>query len=294
MKISAVINTFNEEKNLERCLSSLRPLAEEIVVVDMHSSDRTPEIAKKHGAKIFKHEYTRFVEPARNFALGKATGDWILLIDADEELSPSLSETLQKIATEDRVDWVEIPRKNIIFGKWISHSRWWPDFLIRFFRPGKVVFSNKIHSPPKAVGTGLRLEASEGKALLHYNFQTVSQYLERLNRYTDIQAGQLKAEGVKFQAKDLIAKPWGEFCSRFFAGEGYRDGLHGLALGLLQAFSELVAYLKLWEAAGFSEGDLEGAEKEAEKVVHDFYFWQQKITPGILNKLRLKIKAKIG
>lgn len=294
MKISGVINTFNEEKNLERCLSSLRPLVEEIVVVDMHSSDRTTAVAKKHGARIFEHEYTRFVEPARNFALSKAVGDWIFLIDADEELPLSLVKTLKEIAMEDRVDWVEIPRKNIIFGKWISHSRWWPDFLVRFFRKGKVVFSDKIHSPPRTVGTGLKLEAIEANALLHYNFQTVSQYLESLNRYTDIQAEQLKAAGEKFRAKDLIVKPWGEFCSRFFAGEGYKDGLHGLALGLLQAFSELVVYLKFWEGSGFTEGNLEGVEKEAEKVVHDFYFWQQKITPGILNKLRLKIKAKIG
>ncbi len=294
MKISAVINTFNEEKNLERCLLSLQSLADEIIVVDMHSSDQTAKIAKKHGAKIFLHEYTRFVEPARNFALGKATGDWVLLIDADEELPPSLSKTLKEIALEDRVDWVKIPRKNIIFGKWICHSRWWPDFLVRFFRRSKVTFSDKIHLPPTTSGSGLTLEANEDNALSHYNFQSIFQFVERLNRYTDIQAEELRAVGAKFQSKDLVAKPWGEFCSRFFAGEGYKDGLHGLALGFLQAFSELVLYLKLWENDGFAEGSLKGVESEAEKAIRESYYWRQKTNPSFLGRLLLKIKAKIG
>ncbi|HUV71511.1 MAG TPA: glycosyltransferase family 2 protein [Clostridia bacterium] len=293
MKISAVINTFNEEANLKRCLESVRDLVDEVVVVDMHSTDKTVAMAKKFGAKVFQHQYTRFVEPARNFALRQAQGDWILVIDADEELSSGLAEILKEIAAKNEAGFVEIPRKNIIFGKWINHSRWWPDYLVRFFKKGKVNFSERIHSSPKTEGEGIKLEATEENALIHHNFQSISQFIERLNRYTDIQAEELLNSNQKFNWQDLIVKPADEFFSRFFAAEGYKDGLHGLALALLQSFSELVLYLKVWEKEGFKEEKIEAIDQEMEKVIHDYLYWRQKTASGIFEKLRFKLKSKI-
>jgi len=293
MKISAVINTYNEEKNIERCLKSVKDLAEEIIVVDMYSTDRTVEIAKKYKAKVFFHKYTRYVEPARNFALTKATGDWIFLIDADEEASQTLVEKLKKIAAAEEADFVEIPRKNIIFGRWIEHSRWWPDYLIRFFRKGQVSFLEEIHQPPQTEGKGLKLEAEEKNALIHYNFQTISQFIERLNRYTDIQSEELFQKGDRFNWKNLIIKPTDEFLSRFFAGEGYKDGIHGLVLAGLQAFSEFVLYLKVWEKEGFEGQEINEIGSISLKAIHDYLYWLQKMSAGFLEKLRLKIKAKI-
>lgn len=302
-KISVVINTYNEEKNIKRCLESLKnfqlpitdslPLVTEVIVVDMHSDDKTVEIAQKFNAKIYYHDYTRYVEPARNFALAKATGEYIFLIDADEELSPSLASELSKIAEDGKIDYVEIPRKNIIFGKWIENSRWWPDYLIRFFKKGKVNFSDEIHVPPKAEGTALRLDAGEKFAIVHYNFQSVYQYIERLNRYTDIQAGEIFKKATVFTWTDLIVKPADEFFSRFFAAEGYKDGLHGLTLAFLQGFSEFVLYLKVWEKERFKEQNINELEKVSLRVANDYFFWLQKITKNPFNKLRLKAKAKI-
>lgn len=293
MKVSVVINTYNEEKNIGRCLESIRQLADEIVVVDMHSADKTVEIAKKYGAKVFFHEYTRFVEPARNFALQQAQGDWVFLIDADEELTPTLANKLKEVIEIDRADFVEIPRKNIIFGKWVEHSRWWPDYLVRFFRKGKVKFSDKIHSPPSAEGEGMKFDPEEKNAIVHYNFQTISQFIERLNRYTDIQSEGLDKQGYHFKIEDLILKPSNEFFSRFFAGEGYKDELHGLILSVLQGFSEFVVYLKVWEKQGFKDLRIDQLGQTVRKVLKDFYSWQQKITSNIVGRFLLKIKAKL-
>jgi (heptosyl)LPS beta-1,4-glucosyltransferase len=293
MKISVVVNTFNEEKNLERALKSVQDFADEIVVVDMHSTDRTVQIAKKFKAKVFLHEYTRFVEPARNFALRQAQGDWILILDADEELPASLAKTLIETAKAGEADWVELPRKNMIFSQWIKNSRWWPDFLPRFFKKGKVSIPAKIHAPYEKEGQGIRLPAEEENALVHHHYESISQYLERLNRYTDIQAEELKEKGYLFCWQDLMIKPANEFFSRFFAGEGYKDGLHGLVLALLQAFSELVLYLKIWEKGGFTKENINSLTEVMEKIMRDYLYWQQKVTANAFAKIRLKIKSKI-
>ena len=293
MKISVVINTYNEEKNLARCLESVKGFADEIILVDMQSTDKTVEIAKKYGAKIFYHDYTRYVEPARNFALSKATGDWILLIDADEELTESLAKRLKLVLKDSKTGYVEIPRKNIIFGKWIEHSCWWPDYLVRFFCRGKVKFSDKIHVPPVTSGKGLKLEAREENALIHHNFQTISQFLERLNRYTDIQSEELMKEGYRFKVEDLIFKPSNEFFSRFFAAEGYKDGVHGLALGLLQSCSELAVVLKVWERQEFEQASIEGLAKAFQKSISELRYWQSRSSSNFFRKIYFKIKGLI-
>lgn len=300
-KISIVVNTRNEERNIKRCLKSIQ-WADEIVVVDQHSKDRTVEIAKKLGAKVYSHRHTLYVEPARNFALSKAISDWILVLDADEEIPPSLVKKLKTIAKENKVQYVRLPRKNIIFGQWMKHSRWWPDYNIRFFQKGKVTWSDKIHRVPLTRGEGRDLEAKEKNAVVHCHYQSISQYLERVNRYTDIQAKELIDSGYKFAWQDFLKKPTGEFLSRFFAGEGYKDGIHGLVLALLQMFSELVKYLKVWEKQGFKAQELPFSDflLQMKKLGRETSYWLTtsliKEAKGPLRKLRkvfLKLKRKL-
>lgn len=297
-KISVVVNTWNEEKNIKRCLESVQDFADEIVVVDMESVDKTVEIAKEFGAKIFSHKPTFHVEPARNFAISKANSDWILVLDADEELSENLVKRLKKIAKENKIDYLEIPRKNIIFAKWIQHSYWWPDYNVRFFKRGKVRWSDKIHLPPQTKGTGEKLETVEENALIHHNYQTISQYIGRVDRYTNIQADNLVAGGYKFIWIDLIRKPTDEFFSRFFSGQGYKDGLHGLILAILQAFSEFILYLQVWEKEGFICEDkiLSEFNTELKKAIQDLKFWQKQAMvqeASFFKKPFLKLKNKI-
>jgi len=245
-KISAVINTRNEAANIYDCLKSVT-FADEIILVDMESEDNTKEIAKEFTDRIFDTPAVGFVEPARNFAISKAIGDWVLIVDADERVPRSLAQKLIDIAQEGKVDFVRIPRKNMIFGQWIKHSRWWPDHNIRFFKKGAVEWQNEIHSIPVTYGIGMTLDSDDKLSITHYHYKSIDEYIERAVRYSRQQAKELKDADYKFDPADLIVKPSSEFLSRFFAGEGYRDGLHGLVLALLQSFSILLIYLRLWQ-----------------------------------------------
>lgn len=285
VKISVVINTWNEEKNLPRALASIRGFADEIVVVDMESTDATVEIAKKAGAKVYSHKPTGYVEPARNYAINKATGDWILVLDADEELPAGLSKKLRDLAEkpqpkagrplDETAAFYRLPRKNLIFGQWIRHSRWWPDYNIRFFKKGSVFWSEIIHRVPETHGRGKDLPGQESFAIVHHEYESISQYISRMDRYTNIQAINLVKEGYEFSWRDLLSKPTGEFLSRFFFGEAYKDGVHGLALSLLQAFSEISIYLKVWELEKFKTISLDSPEIENEfsKIEYELNHW---------------------
>ncbi len=245
-KISAVVNTRNEAENIFDCLKSLT-FCDEIVVVDMESEDNTKEIAKEFTDRIYDHPKTGFVEPARNFAIRKAVGDWILIVDADERIPKSLAVKLIGIAGSNEADFVRIPRKNLVFGQWLQHSRWWPDYNIRFFKKGSVEWQDEIHSVPITYGTGINLDQESAMAIEHHHYRSIDEYFIRALRYSNQQAKELIESGYKFDPADIIRKPMGEFLSRFFAGEGYKDGLHGLIVALLQFFSILLVYLKVWQ-----------------------------------------------
>lgn len=297
VKISAVINTRNAERILPRAISSVEYFADEVVVVDALSEDATREVAKRLGAKVYEYgKPITYVEPARNFAIGKAKHEWILLLDADEELSESLAKKLRKIAKKPRADYFRLPRKNIIFGKWIRHSRWWPDYNIRFFRKGTVVWSEIIHSVPETYGKGSDLPPRQAYALVHHNYQSIEQYLERINNFTTEHAKLLIKEGYSFRWQDLIKKPTAEFLSRYFQGEGYKDGIHGLALAGLQAFSELTLYLKVWQRDKFKDKQLPvdeivGRMKESQS---EFSYWFADVLVkkggGLIQKIKRKFK----
>lgn len=277
-KISVVVNTLNEEKNIEACLRSVSGLADEIVVVDMYSEDKTRTLAKKMGAKVFLHKKMGYVEPARNFAINKATGKWILILDADEKITPLLKKRLKEIVkkNDSSVDYVLIPRKNIILGKWIQNSRWWPDYLPRFFKKGKVKWPKQIHQKPDLTGNILTLPDVEKLAIVHCNYETLDQYLQRAVRYAEVQADELiKEKSYQLATADLVLKPLGELMSRFFAGEGYKDGFHGLVLAVLQAYSKALVYLKVWEKQKYEEKPLESKKiKEIfSQVITEIDFW---------------------
>lgn len=287
MGISAVVNTKNEEERIENCLRSLA-WADEIIVYDASSTDKTRELARKHTDKIYIHnDQSGYVETQRNSAIENATNEWVLVVDCDESIPQSLAEKLRSIVnlidkSNDNITHYEIPRKNTIFGRVMEHTGWWPDYHVRFFKKGAVTWTDKIHIPPKTEGQGSKLEAKHEYALDHNHYISIGQYLTRLNKYSDVQAKELIEEGYAFTWQDLIRKPLSEFLTRFFVWEGYKDGVHGLALSLLQAFSFFIVYLKIWEQQGFkvqeSEDFLEEVANEGQKSHQELAYWLKKST----------------
>ena len=187
MKISVVISAFNEQNLIEDCLKSVKFVADEIVFVDNTSSDKTTEIARKYTDKIFiRPNDPVMLNKNKNFGFGKATGNWILSLDADERITPKLSAEIRKAIHDNHFLGYEIPRKNIIFGKWIKHSIWWPDYNLRLFKKGFGKFPQKhVHEKLEVAGRVGRLK----NPIIHYNYQTVSQFIRKLDTtYTESEA----------------------------------------------------------------------------------------------------------
>jgi glycosyltransferase involved in cell wall biosynthesis len=252
--VSVAINTLNEEKNLAYALRSVRPWAQEIVVVDMHSDDRTVEIAQEFGAKVHQHERLGFADPARAFALSKTTGSWILILDADEVVPVGLGKRLVALAEQDECDVVSIPRLNYLLGAPLRHTGWGleSDYQFRFFRRGSLLASATIHNFLKPVpGARIhRLPAKEELALVHFNYLDVNHFLEKLNRYTTIEAEQAAARRSSGSPLGSIFEAAREFSRRYVTHQGYRDGWRGFYLSAFMAFYRLSTAAKLAELKG--------------------------------------------
>jgi (heptosyl)LPS beta-1,4-glucosyltransferase len=197
---------------------------------------------------------------------------------------------------------VRIPRKNIIFNKWMQHTGWWPDYNIRFFKKGAITWPNKIHSQAEVHGLVIDLGPHEENALIHYNYDSISQFLRKLDAYTTITANERIIGNEQFQWTHMLEKPVHEFLSRYFARKGYKDGLHGLVLSILQGFYEFITCLKVWEQKGFHEVPaaevVKGFEESVEESTKQLHFWtyDKKITEesAHIKKQFYKLKRKLN
>jgi glycosyltransferase involved in cell wall biosynthesis len=248
-KISAVFNTLNEERRLPFSLASVRPWVDEIVVVDMDSDDRTVEIANESGARVFRHDRLGYADPARAYAIGQAQGDWILILDADELVPARLAKRLIEIAAADRFDVVRIPMVNHLFGAALRGTGWAPhqDTHLRFFRRGSVRATGEIHNYLHVVDEArvLDLEAADGLCLVHHNYLDVQQFIEKLNRYTDVEAADLVTRGKRFSYFGSMRWSAREFLRRYLRQRGYRDGWRGFYLAWLMAGYRLITAAKV-------------------------------------------------
>lgn len=274
-KVSVVISAYNEARRIEKCLRSVS-WADEIVVVDNTSVDKTAEKAKKHGAIVFTRPNNPMLNVNKNYGFAKAKGPWILNLDADEQVTPELTKEILKIletsSDKQSVVGYRIPRKNIIFGKWIQHAGWYPDYNLRLFQKEKGTFAEKhVHEQIEIEGERGKLECP----ILHDNYHSVSQFVNKMNAYTDNEAENVLKNGYTFSGLDAIRYPKEEFFRRYFAQDGYKDGFHGFVLSLAMSMYHFVLFLKLWEHTKFQDPPetSKSLEKEISKSYREYLHW---------------------
>jgi glycosyltransferase involved in cell wall biosynthesis len=297
--VSVVISAYNEEKKIGRCLDSVK-WATEIIVVDNGSTDKTVSIAEKYTDRIFTRTNNLMLNINKNYGFGKAACGWILSLDADEEIPQELADEIRQVAQKSEggnMNGFWINRKNICFGKWIRHGIWWPDRQLRLFRNGKGRFPEvHVHEYLEVEGQTGRLE----NAFLHHNYESVSQYLEKLNTiYTENEVKNLLKAGYEPVWYDAFRFPVSDFLKIFFAEKGYRDGLHGIVLSLLQAFYSFIVFAKAWESKGFPEKDvtLGAIVDESGKLSREFRYWSLTASLAeplsLLRRLYLRMARKL-
>jgi len=280
--LSIVLITHNEESNIGRTLASVQPLVAdgkgEVIVVDSGSTDRTIEITKSFGAKVFIEEWKGYAAQ-KNSAIDKATGDWILSLDADEETDRQLVQEVSWLLgamliwqkegmpvdndpqskelrdrglevglDEDDLNGFVIPRKNYFLGRWINHGGFWPDSKLRLFRRGSGKFQDQaVHETVKIEGVS---SAVQHGALLHHSYPTLTDYIDHMNRYSSLGAEMAVAKGHGgFSVFNIVLRPMATFIYNYFFRLGFLDGREGLLLHLYHAVYVSWKYAKAWELA---------------------------------------------
>jgi len=243
--LSLCVITRDEEKNLARCLDSAA-FADDVVVLDSGSTDRTVELARARGARVFVEPFRGHVAQ-KNRAIELAKNAWVLCLDADEEVSPPLRAAIER-ALEVEGDGAPagyaVARKTAYAGRFIEHGGWWPEWRVRLFDRERARWAGEDpHDRVELEGAPARLEG----ALHHYAYRDLVHHVEKVNRYTTTMATGLHARGFRFRAIDLLTHPPAHFLKMYVLRRGFLDGWRGLVLASIGAFYVFLKYAKLWE-----------------------------------------------
>jgi glycosyltransferase involved in cell wall biosynthesis len=248
MTLSVAIVAHDEEANIDRTLASVA-WAEEIVLVDSGSKDRTCEIAREHGARVIVEPWRGYVAQ-KQYAVDLCTKDWILLLDADEEVSPGLAEEIRAaIADPNAASGYKLPRKNLFLGRWIKHGGFYPDPKLRLFRRGQgFVTGHDPHDRCELKPEIPRRPRQFKNALVHYTYPNLTLYIAHMNRYSALGAQKAVAEGRRgFSFLDIVVRPALTFVYNYFFRLGFLDGREGLLLHGYHAVYVSWKYAKAWE-----------------------------------------------
>lgn len=243
--ISVIVPTFNEEKNIDRCLRSAA-WADEIVVIDSFSTDHTLERARNYTDTIIQAEYPGYSRQVER-GIMHSRGEWIFILDADEEISPELARAIRSaVGSPAPSDGYEVNRRVTVFGKWIDHCGWSPDWQFRLVKKAScVAVHHEVHGAFTTLGSKGRLEGF----LYHYTYPTIEQYLDKMNDYTSLHVSNKLADspGIKVAWYKIVLSPLSYFLRMFIVNKGYKDGMHGFLLSAYSAFYSLLVYSKTWE-----------------------------------------------
>jgi glycosyltransferase involved in cell wall biosynthesis len=251
-RISVTIIAWNEEERLRACLESIA-WADEIIIVDAESTDKTVQVAREFTDKIWVRPWAGFAAQ-KNFALEQATGEWVLSLDADERVTALLRDRIGRIVRANGpADGYSIPRKNVFWGAWMRHGGLYPDYQLRLFRrdTGRFVDS-AVHESVVVEG---HVEALD-EPMLHHSYRGLEDFVTRSNRYSTLAAQEIVSRGGRAGLADLALRPLGRFLSRYILKFGFRDGWRGFVLAVLYANYVFLRMAKAWEARrGSGEGD---------------------------------------
>jgi glycosyltransferase involved in cell wall biosynthesis len=244
--LSAAIVVLNEEERLRACLESV-VWADEIVVVDAGSSDKTMALAREFTDRALFRAWDGY-GAQKNFALGQCRGDWLLSIDADERVPDALRDEIQAAIRAERAEvGYYLPRRNMFQGRWVRHGGLYPDWQLRLFRRGRGAFLER------AVHESVRVDGPTGRfaaPLVHESYRSVADAVARLNRYSDLAAADLARAGRGGSLADLLVRPAWRFLSMYFLRAGFLDGWRGLVLAALHAHYVFLRAAKVRERAG--------------------------------------------
>jgi glycosyltransferase involved in cell wall biosynthesis len=246
--ISVAIITFNEEANIARCLASVQGIADEIVVIDSLSTDKTKEICQQYGVKWIEQPFLGYTAQ-KNFALLHTTHDWVLSLDADEALSEALQQEIlaQKQQTDNsEADAYEMPRLTNYIGQWIRHTDWYPDKKTRLFRKQKVQWTGERLHEIIELAKGSQLQMLQGN-ILHYSYYSIEQHLAQINNFTDFMAKETAKHNKKVPLYKLFVNPIWKFIYSYFIRLGFLDGYKGFLVCAISAFATFIKYVKIRE-----------------------------------------------
>jgi glycosyltransferase involved in cell wall biosynthesis len=242
-RLSVIVIALNAQEKIRACLETVA-WADEIVVCDSGSNDETTAIARQYTERVYTDPWRGF-GAHKNLALDRATHPWVLSLDTDERVTPELERRIrQLLAGGAEAAGYLVPRRNYFLGRWIRHGGWYPDYVLRLFRRDRGRFRERaVHEAVEVAGPTARL----AEPIEHYTYDSVSAYLARMDRYAGLAAEELQRAGARCTPLDLLLRPPATAFKMYVLRQGYRDGVHGLALAGLYAGYTFAKYLKLWE-----------------------------------------------
>ncbi len=242
-KISVVIITANEEKNIERCLLSVKDVADEILVVDSFSTDRTQEICLKYNARFIQHAFEGYIEQ-KNWAASQAQYDYVLSLDADEALSEELKTSILKVKEIWNADGYTFSRLNNYCGKWIRHTSWYPSRKLRLWDRRKGKWDGLNPHDKFEMEKGAIIKRLKGD-LLHYPYNNINEHIQQINKFTDILSDAYLQKGIKSSIGHILFRPFWRFFRDYFIELGILDGLYGFVISINGSYEVYLKYLKL-------------------------------------------------
>lgn len=245
-KVSVILITYNEAANIRRCLTSVK-WADEVIIVDSQSTDDTIRLAEVFSnVKIIERKWEGFVK-SKQIAVENTTNDWVLWLDADEEVTTDLEQEIKiTLESNNRNIAFDMPRKTFFLGEWIKHCGWYPGRIVRLFNKKNCGFSDNLLHEKVNIDLGSGEVGHLKSDLLHYSYTSLYQYFDKMNKYGQYGAEELQRRGKKFQLWQLILNPISTFIKFYFFNKGFLEGKRGFIIGVGSSFSNFIKYVNFY------------------------------------------------